>query len=155
MPGHLLITDTTADYILLYFHNLVRFLGDDFIPIFPQFLSEYEGKLCTVHEVEDAVTIYSVLEMSEKCASSFAERYTHEKLDGDKEMIHASLCDFLNLQNNVFLEELPCERESGKTLNPPEIKENIKIERTKPLIDIPILTSSGEIHFLIQISEGK
>jgi hypothetical protein len=155
MPGHPQITDTAANYIVLYFHNLVRFLGDDFLPMSPQILSEYEGELCTIHEVEDAVTIYSVLAMSEKNASSFANRYTHEELYGDEEMIHAALCDFLNLQNNVFLEELPCERESGKTLNPPEIEKNRKIERTEPLIDFPILTSTGEIHFLFQISEGK
>lgn len=145
--------EDSINFLNLFFNNLIRFIGDDFTVMDLKKVNEYKGIHSVMQNIEGSSGFYAVLDMDEDVAVKFASRYAHEDFaehsDAD-EYVAASLEDFLNLHNGLFLVNTSEETESDMKLLPPETS----IDRTYQFDDIafalPILYPFGLLHFVFQ-----
>lgn len=134
-------------YAVLLLKNLIRFVGNDF---------RLSGRLEILPSLPD------MLEVTQEMAGSFlsktgiigyknfmeefAGRYACEDLNSDVEFIEASLQDFLNLHNGLFIGILSNQFNQELSLTPPKINPMDKKVPSYQYI-LPIEFTFGTIYF--------
>ena len=144
--------EESINFLNLFFNNLIRFIGDDFTVLDLKRISDYKGDHSVIQNIEGSSCFSALLDMEEEVAKSFACRYAHEDFDEipeAREYISASLEDFLNLHNGLFLVNSDGSQEEW-TLLPPEthLEENYHFEDIA--FCLPILYPFGLVNFIFQ-----
>lgn len=139
------------EYAILLIRNLIRFIGDDF---------RLESRLDTLPALPDSKEVHQTLSgaITGKTAiigykqflDAFAERYACGDLEGDEEFIVASLEDFLNLHNGLFMVSLSSVHDMEGELAPPEICDADFATLSYSYI-LPIEFTFGTIYFCFSI----
>ena len=135
----------------LLFNNFIRFVGDDFTPLSCEECKEFPVECCARQEVIGEYSVVSYLNMNEETAIEFASRYVGDHFDTYDEYVQASLEDFLNLHNGLFI--VNCSNDHSMELSitaPTHIDDSI-ITFEENTYYIPVLYSFGTVHFIIQI----
>lgn len=100
ITGHSENQDYISDYIMLFFKNLIRFIGSDFVPIGTQApLLKYD--FAVTQKIEGKINATTAV-MFEGSALAFASRFAGEEITGMGELAEASISEFLNLLNGLF-----------------------------------------------------
>lgn len=137
-------------YLTLLFKNLIRFVGDDFTPMTSQIINSvsYEN---TVSQkiISDKSAAYTSICCSTDVYIKFAERFSEEKLDTADEFVNATVGEFLNLHNGLFVVNQSNEFGEEMTLDPQEFVYNKETAFEKAAIDVPVAFSFGTVHFVI------
>ena len=143
-----------SDYLALFFNNLVRFIGDDFVPLSCKAFPQYLTKACSNQKVigTDGTNIDAYLDMDTDTAVTFASRYLNEDLTRLDEYVYASLDDFLNLHNGIYIVSLSNEFSLEMKLTPPENKNDTILEPESGGFLISVAYSFGYIYFYFSIS---
>lgn len=142
-----------VEYLTLLFNNLVRFIGDDFTLLSPSQFPEYPAMFCSSQNVHGDVDIFSALDMDEATAISFACRYAGEEFDELDEYVMASLDDFLNLHNGLYVVNMSNEKEMVYTLDPPVNNNDSIISTNEMIYHIPIIYPFGTVNILFSVIE--
>ena len=149
--------EESINFLNLFFNNLIRFIGDDFTVLDLKTVSDYHGVHSVMQNIEGTSSFKAVLDMDEDVAVQFASRYAHEDFsehaDAD-EYISASLEDFLNLHNGLFLVNTSAEQEQEMTLLPPETSHDKEYHFDRIAFALPIMYPFGTLHFVFS-SERK
>ena len=90
-------------YMELLFNNFVRFVGEDFTPFPADICKEFPTECCVAQEVFGDYSITTYMTMDTDTAIEFASRYVGDSFDEYDEYVKASLEDFLNLHNGLFI----------------------------------------------------
>ncbi len=151
------ISESHTAFLNLFFNNLIRFIGDDFTVLSLQKVDSVDGH----HVVKQEITGYAhytlLLEMDESAALDFANRYAKEDFGqygaDAEEFISASMEDFLNLHNGLFLVNLG-EHSEGLSLQPPCTIHNEKLSMEEGTVMIPIMYPFGMVQMLFRV-EGE
>lgn len=138
-------------YCELLLNNFVRFIGDDFVPLSVTECTDYPTNHCICQKVEGTYSVDSYIDMDDDTAVEFASRYVQEPFMEYDEYVQASLEDFLNLHNGLFIVNISNERSTELSITPPETLEDPILMFDTPTYDFQILYSFGTVHFLIQI----
>ncbi len=152
------ISETSANFLNLFFNNLIRFIGDDFTVLNLQKAETLDGRHTVSQEITGNTRYSLLLDMEESAAIKFANRYAHDNFEsyGDEanEFICASLEDFLNLHNGLFLVNLSNEGTEGLTLQPPvtRIDETVTLAENSYLL--PIMFPFGTVHLIFSVKEN-
>jgi hypothetical protein len=149
-------TDHVTSYLELLFHNLIRFIGDDFTPLDIITLPEVPLTSCTSQIMEsDKFVFESALDMDVATSISFASRYVGEEFEEMDSYIKASLEDFLNLHNGLFIVNMSNDFSEEIELHPP-------VEYEKPVFTsgqqshvLPVLYPFGTIYFIWSVRAKK
>lgn len=151
------ISEAAANFLNLFFNNLIRFIGDDFTVLNLQKVEKLDGRHTVYQEITGTTEYRLLLDMEESAAVKFANRYAHDNFEsyGDEanEFICASLEDFLNLHNGLYLVNLSNEGTEGLTLQPPVTKIDETIDFTEDTYLLPILFPFGTVHLLFAVKE--
>lgn len=145
------IPDYLIKYLSLLFNNLIRFIGEDFMPLNPTLCQEHVTEHCAGQIVNGEYSLISYLDMEEDAAIAFASRYTGEEYLNYNEYVQASIEDFLNIHNGLFNVNVSNENSIELILNPPANLENTLISSTTNILHLPIIYPFGTIHFLIKL----
>lgn len=144
-------TDLMISYLQLLFNNLIRFIGDDFTPMNLVPFQEYVTNYGSSQKIEGAYKISSAIDMDANTAIAFASRFTGEKLVAYNAYVSASMDDFLNMHNGLFIMNISNSENVELNLNPPVsiVNDFYSVEGTTYLL--PITYTFGTINFLLTV----
>lgn len=139
-----------AQYLSILFNNIIRFIGKDFTPqpakkidIFPNGHRAYQkiiGEFPTIsYYISDNDTLIG-----------FASRYAQEDFPEIDEYVEASVEDFLNLHNGLFITTMSNEFSIELFLEPPCTNAPLELNDDKDYYEIPITFSFGTVHFIVE-----
>lgn len=143
------IPEKAIAYLQLLYNNIIRFIGNDFTPLNPLMKSEYMTNYCITQTIEGEFILHSCMDVSESVAIAFASRYAKEEFTEFDEYVQASLEDFLNLHNGLFLVNMSNQESLEMKLLPPEVHDDQRIAMKQKIYLFPIIFPFGTIHFML------
>lgn len=138
-------------YMELLFNNFIRFVGEDFTPLACDTIDEFPAECCSIQPVNGDYSICSYISMDEATATEFASRYVGDQFDSYDEYVMASLQDFLNLHNGLFIVNCSNDFSLELSIGAPEQKDNEVFEFEDETYFFPILYSFGTVNFIFEI----
>lgn len=134
------------EYLALYTRNLIRFIDTEAIISEVVKLDEYEGKYTAKQNIKGEINLDTFIEAEEKSFIKFASKYAEEELFSVDDMTEASVGEFLNLHNGIFLVNMS---NTGVELEmtPQEVYPNIKIQ---DVFKVSVDLSFGKISLLVK-----
>lgn len=138
-------------YMELLFNNLVRMVGDDFVPLTVETVDEYPTECCTSQGVYGNYSVVSYIDMCEETAIGFASRYIGDTFTEYNEYVKASMDDFLNLHNGLFIVNVSNENSDNLTLSAPQNYDNQLLTFDATTYHFTVLYSFGKVHLLLTI----
>ncbi|MHC1685905.1 MAG: hypothetical protein AB6733_23745 [Clostridiaceae bacterium] len=134
------------DYLALFTRNLIRFIDTEAVINEVSKLDEYSCNWVAKQEIKGEVTLSTFIEADEESFIKFASKYAEEELNSVDEMAEASVGEFLNLHNGIFMVNMSNEGIELE-MNPQEVYSNVKVENVyKALVEL----SFGKINILIK-----
>ena len=110
-------------YMELLFNNLVRFIGDDFTPLTPISCTEYPVNYCISQNIHGKTSCSSRIDMEQDVAIAFASRFAKMEFTAFDEYVQASIEDFINLHNGLFLVNMSNNHAIELSLDPPSVSD--------------------------------
>lgn len=134
------------DYLALFTRNIIRFIDTEAIVSEVCKLEKFEGKYAATQVIKGEVNLSTFIEAEENAFIVFASKYAEEELTSVDEMAEASVGEFLNLHNGIFLVNMS---NVGIELDmtPQEVYSNITL---KDIYKITLDLSFGRINLLIK-----
>lgn len=138
-------------FFRLLLNNLIRFIGDDFTLVDPSLCHEYPTNYCISQRTSGNFSICTYVDMTETTCIDFASRYVKDTFTEFDEYVRASVEDFLNLNNGLFLVNMSNDFSIELTLNPLTIEEDDLLIFKDETYLLPIVYPFGTIHFIISL----
>lgn len=133
-------------YLGLFARNLIRFIDTETVVTEVTKLEEYQCKFAAKQNIHgEAVDLSTYIEAEEDSFVKFASKFAEEELTSVDEMVEASVGEFLNLHNGIFLVNMS-NTGTELELTPQENHRNISV---KNIYKIGIDLSFGRINLLI------
>lgn len=146
------IPEYAIRYVKLLFNNLIRFIGEDFMPLNPILCTDMDLAYCSSQALYGDFAINSYLETSEETAIAFASRYVNDEFSEFDDYVKASIDDFLNLHNGLFVVNMSNEYSVELNLEAPMIMENVHISTTDDTYLLPVVYPFGTLNFILKIN---
>lgn len=143
------VSEHTITYMHLLLNNLVRFIGDDFTPLEPVSVTDYETHYCIKQGLSGALSFVTRLDMDEDVAITFASRYAEMEFEDFNDYVTASLEDFINLHNGLFCVNLSNIYSMEISLDAPVNEDVPEIELSEDAIVVPIIYPFGTIYIIL------
>lgn len=141
-------------FIELIFNNFVRFIGEDFSPICIEEVREFPVECCVKQQVFGKYSVVSYLNMDEPTAIEFAGRYVEDQFEEYDEYVQASMEDFLNLHNGLFIVNVSNDSSTELTIDAPAHIEEPLLTFEHTAYHIPVLYTFGIVHFLMEVTQS-
>lgn len=140
-------------YLTLLFNNLIRFIGTDFTPLSPIPCTEFPTQFCVLQKIHGKQSLVSAIDMDRTMAIEFASRYAMDSFDSFDEYVQASLEDFINLHNGLFVVNMSNNHNMELQLDPPENhdKDLLSFEDASKTYLFPILFPFGTVNFIFSL----
>lgn len=141
-----------VEYVSLLLKNLIRFIGDDFIPLQSEKICNY---YCTFNSSQvindqDASTLV-VLDADENVYLEIASRFAGERITVNGDFAQASVGEFLNLQNGLFCVNISNDIGKELLLEPQTSEYGMKLKHMENAYKIPISYPFGTVNFIIRM----
>lgn len=149
VTSELPVTDKAVMYLKLLFNSLIRFIGDDFTPLSPVPITEYPVSFAICQKIEGQRTYMTTVDMDRTAAIEFASRYANESFNSFNEYIIASVEDFINLHNGLFLVNVSNETTEELKLLPPFEVESGLLPVTDSTVLLPVVYPFGKINLIV------
>lgn len=146
------LTGDTVLYIELLFNNLSQYIGDDYTVLTPTNVPEYPLNYCVLQSLSGPLCINSYLDMEKDVALAFASRYTGEKYTEHNDYVSASVEDFLNLQNGLYIVNMSNDYNMELHLDPPFTSEDGVLLDDNDTFLLPVIYPFGQLNFLINVT---
>lgn len=138
-----------VDYLKLFFNNLLRFVGEDFMPMSPVPSSEFPVNYAVEQQISGDVKKKTFIDMSKETAVIFASRFAKMESKEFDEYVKASIEDFLNLNNGLYGVNISNNYSKEIALNPPTVVDKDILELPKDSYVIPFAYPFGTIHLIL------
>lgn len=145
------VNEYSLMYMELMFNNLVRFIGDDFTPLTPIPCDEYPVNYCVSQSMHGQVEYTCRIDMIPDVAVAFASRYASTEFDAFDEYVQASIEDFINLHNGLFMVNMSNEHSIELSLDPPLVDETEALRLPGQAFVLPIIYPFGALHLIISL----
>lgn len=138
------------EYIVLLMNNLIRFTGDDYTPLKPEFkLESNPDTYITAQDINGQLSVKTALIADEDTLIKFACRYSGLELNSMDEYTDASACDFMNLHNGLFTVNVSNSHEIELKLTPPSTVKGVTADDGNDVIILPVQYPFGIVRFMI------
>ncbi|MBP0954266.1 MAG: chemotaxis protein CheX [Oscillospiraceae bacterium] len=114
-----------TDYVTLLFKNLIRFVGDDFVPLTPDSLPVLHTGRCAYQKTHGALESTIVFDAPDSAYTAFASRFAGETLSDSDEMTDAANGEFLNLHDGLYAVNVSDEYSAIVNIDPQEYGRDI------------------------------
>jgi hypothetical protein len=142
-------TKTYSEFVSLLFRNIVRFIGDDFIPMKATAIQNYSSDLLVSQEIIGDFKAFVAINCDENSFINLASRFANEAFTKSNEYVNASVGEFLNLQNGLFCVNMSNEKGLELDLKPQQIHSNIELKNLDKAYLIPVSFTFGNVDFII------
>lgn len=132
-------------YLALFARNLIRFIDTEAVVSEVIKLEEYQCKFAAKQNIHGEATLSTYIEADETPFVKFASKFAEEELTSVDEMAEASVGEFLNLHNGIFLVNMS-NTGTELELTPQETHNNVMV---KNIYKIALDLSFGKINLLI------
>lgn len=140
-----------TDYVTLLFKNIIRFIGDDFTPLEYSLVKNTEAD----HVVKQRISGKYSAEICISCSNdeyiSLAKRFAKESFSDVDDFVDATVGEFLNIHNGLFLVNQSNDSGTELNLQPQEFYKKQTIEFKNSAFCIPVTFSFGEVEFIISV----
>jgi hypothetical protein len=139
-----------VDYISLLFKNLIRFIGDDFIP---RKIEKIPGTAATgaTQRIKNGMSAITILDSDDQTVLEFASRFANESLSMNDNYTKACLSEFLNLHNGLYAVNLSNKEGIELELEPQQYYDNLNLSDLGTLYVFPVDFTFGTINFIVCI----
>ncbi len=137
-------------YFELLFNNFIRFIGEDFTPLPAEIIDAYPVECSVSQDVVGGYNLKSIVSMDEETAIAFASRYVGDSFVEYDEYVKASLEDFVNLHNGLFIVNISNMKSLELNITAPIHEEGPILEFPNKALHFPVLYSFGIVHFIIE-----
>ncbi|SFG27512.1 hypothetical protein SAMN04487761_11061 [Lachnospiraceae bacterium C7] len=138
-------------YLELLFNNFIRFIGEDFTPLDGSAITEFAPEKCVCQKVIGDYSVVTYIDMDEDTAVEFASRYVGDQFSEYDEYVSASLEDFINLHNGVFIVNVSNEDNTDLELDIPYgVKDPLLIFDKKAYL-FPVMYSFGVVNIILEV----
>jgi len=144
---------TYSEYLTLLFKNIIRFIGDDFIPMKPCNTSDYSSDCLVTQEIVGDFNIFVAINCDENSFINLASQFAKEQFTKIDEYTNASVGEFLNLQDGLFCVNMSNEKGLELDLKPQQIHHKKILKNSNVSYLIPISFPFGTIDFIIGANE--
>lgn len=134
------------DYLALFLRNIIRFIDPNASFGNIERVDEYKALWVAAQNIRRKVYISTFIEADKDSFIKFASKFAEEELTTMDEMVQASVGEFLNLHNGIFLVNMSNEGVELE-LSPQEVFFKMNI---KNVYVIPVNLSFGKINLLIR-----
>ena len=136
-------------YLELMFNSLIRFIGEDFTPLTPMVIEEFPVTFGVSQNIFSEHEFETHIDCDRETAIAFASRYAKEDFNEFNEYIVASMEDFLNLHNGLFIVNVSNQLSKDISLSPPEVIEDGILSGPNKCVDFPVEYPFGTVHLLV------
>lgn len=141
-----------AQYIVLLFNNIIRFIGKDFTPHPLEKLEKLPDGHMAFQEIKGEFSTISLYIADAKTTLKFASRYAQEDFPEKDEYVEASVEDFLNLHNGLFITTMSNDLSIELYLEPPYTNKQFEMKPDKYYYSLPVTFSFGTVYFITERS---
>lgn len=139
-----------TQYAIMLLKNIIRFIGDDFTPLEAFVVSEFESKYIVNQNIEGEKFNGKICIASDKAEYiELAQRFAKEEFNEVDDFVNATVGEFLNVVNGLFVVNTSNENGVELSLTPQELISTGKVTFPAPAFCMPIAFSFGEIDFII------
>lgn len=142
-------TKLYSEYVSLLFRNIIRFIGDDFIPLKASIIQNYSSDLLVTQEIMGDFNAFVAINCTEKSFINLASRFANEQFTKLNEYVNASVGEFLNLQDGLFCVNMSNEKGLELDLKPQKLHNQIELKNLDNAFIIPVSFTFGIIDFII------
>ncbi|MDR0991512.1 MAG: chemotaxis protein CheX [Ruminococcus sp.] len=139
-----------VDYISLLFKNLIRFIGDDFIPRKIEKIPGSSSQGAT-QRIKNGLSAITILDSDDQTVLEFASRFANESLSMNDNYTKACVSEFLNLHNGLFAVNLSNKDGIELELEPQQYYDNLNLSDLGTLYVFPVDFTFGTINFIVCI----
>lgn len=101
--GEALLGKMYSDYVTLLMKNLIRFVDDSPTVEINQLKSDITAQWYTSQEIFGKISLHTAIACDREVFVKFAARFAQEEITEPDELAQASVGEFLNLHNGIFL----------------------------------------------------
>ncbi|WP_374722011.1 hypothetical protein [Peribacillus tepidiphilus] len=137
-----------TDYLSLFAKNMIRFIDGQLHFEISPLKGVLEAKYYVSQEITGEKPLYTAIAADEKTFLAMASAYAEEELTEMDEMAAASVSEFLNLHNGIFLvnmSNIGIELE----MKPQQFKEKVEITGTDTSYVVTVYTSKGSFKLML------
>ncbi|MCL2086674.1 MAG: chemotaxis protein CheX [Oscillospiraceae bacterium] len=138
-------------YLDLVFKNLIRFVGDDFLPLPAKVVSTVKVNHMAFQDISGVMNYQTGIEADDDAYKIFASRYAKEELTEVDDFTDAAVGEFLNLSNGLFVVNLSNRSGIELDLTPQKYVSNDTVKYEKDALFIPIMFTFGVVNFIISL----
>lgn len=142
-----------TQYITLLFNNIIRFIGKDFTPHEAIRLSVYPTTQCVTQKINGEFSANTAVDMNEDSFIAFASRYAGEEFTDNDEYVQASVEDFINLNNGLYVVNLSNESSIELSLEPPVYNADMQLDDGSEHFQLPVTFPFGTVNFIITMTK--
>jgi hypothetical protein len=139
--------DHLVEYVSLLFKNLIRFVGDDFVP------NKIEKLDTTASGAEQRIrhglSAITIIDADENTMVEFASRFANEALSMNDEYTKACISEFLNLHNGLFAVKLSNSEGLEIELEPQKYYDQMDLSTLGNLYVFPVNFTFGNVNFIV------
>jgi len=144
-PSHLNIYN---DYTALLLKNMIRLLDESPFLKKETLPDKYSGQWLICQDIQGENNLYTGIAGDEDMILNMASKFAGEQFTELDEMTKASITEFLNVNNGIFLVNMS-NQNIELQMNPLEIFQNVSIERNNGTYIIPIYLAQGKVYLII------
>lgn len=136
-----------SKYVYLLFKNIIRFIGDDFMPIKKQVgAADLAG--CVKQNIGGAAQLVTAI-AADEAAAGFASRFAKEQLTENDEYTQACIGEFLNLHNGLYAVNISNDEGCELVLTPQKYNAAVSADELNKAVVIVLRFSFGEVTFAV------
>lgn len=140
-----------GEFVSLLINNLIRFVGDDFTPLEPEYSINSTSFKSTSQSIEGEFSTETRIFADDSTLIEFAARYSGEEIFELNEYVEASGQDFINLHNGLFTVNVSNNQQIELTLTPPTPLASLTPNEIENSIILPFQYPFGTVRFSISI----
>jgi CheY-specific phosphatase CheX len=136
------------EYLSLFIRNVIRFIDDDFRPLDIIPINNFKLECGVSQEIRGEINLKTYITAEEETFIKFAGKFTKETLLTNDEYVKASVGEFLNLVNGIYLVNMS-NNNVELELTPQKSLDRGSLTNFSEAFCIPIVFSFGKIDFII------
>ena len=137
-----------SKYVYLLFKNIIRFIGDDFMPIKKdKYTNDVAG--CVKQAIGGKENILTAYYSDDAAAAGFASRFAKEQLTDNDEYTQACIGEFLNLHNGLFAVNVSNDEGHELELSPQEYNATVPSDKIDNSLVISLRFAFGDVDFFV------
>lgn len=139
------------EFVSLLINNLIRFVGDDFTPLTPEYSINSTSFKSTSQNINGEFSTETKIFADEATLIEFASRYAGEEITELNEYVEASGQDFLNLHNGLFTVNVSNNQQIELKLTPPTPLAGLTPNDVEHCLILPFQYPFGTIRISISL----